>query len=394
MTLIHPLCAPKISPNDDRLLLVGLLVDDGGEVRKGQEVLELEGTKAVVAVESPISGVFHALLGVGETVAIGGIVAVISPPGMRREEALAQWASEKTSDQESLSALPAPPPGSATGVRFTKAAMQLVLKNGLSTGHFAGMGLVSARQVENIIAGLKDSDAGLRLKQTEIIPSFPGANGQVLLAGAGPGAYQVLEILGKDPESQITGFLDDNPEKWSLSIRGIPVLGSLGEMVRLCAEKKADSILCTTPSSIPFRQKVGTLARAAGLRLATAVHKSAIIAENTIVAPGSVIGPLCYIGPETILGESCFLSSRTTFEHHNRIGSWVTTGPNVATSGLVVVGSGVRFGTGIVVEPNVTIGDRSIIASGSVIDNDIPVDTIVKSGPRRRSVVQSRKKES
>ncbi len=386
MTMIHPLRAPKISPNDDRLLVVKFLADDGELVKTGREVVELEGAKTVVAVESPVSGIFYPFQEVGTEVPIGDIVGVITPTPMTRNEILATLASDRARQPEAplLSA-------TGSGVRFSKAAAAWLDNNGYEADRFAGHGLVTVSRLQAILAGEKEGRPDRGLQGVVPSPGRPGANQRVLLAGAGPGAHQVLDILLRDCESEVIGLLDDNPEKHAWVIRGIPVLGPLEHMNGLAAENKADSVLCTTPTAISFRQKVAVMARAAGLRLATAIHASAIISETASIAPGSVIGALCYIGPETILGENCFLSSRTTFEHHNQIGSWVTTGPNVATSGLVVVGSGVRFGSGIVVEPKVTIGDNATVASGSVVTNDIPAYAILKRGADGKPILQPRK---
>ncbi len=384
--MIHLLRTPKISPNDDRLLVVRFLVEDGEQVKKGREIVELEGAKTVVAVESPVAGIFYPFQEVGTEVPIGGIVGVITPTPMTRSDILLALADDDTRQADA----PVPStPGS--GVRFSKAAAAWLDDNGLVADRFAGHGLVTVSRLRAMLADEGNGRPNGVRQGVAPSPGRPGANRRVLLAGAGPGAHQVLDILLRDSESEVIGLLDDNPEKHARVIRGIPVLGPLEHMNVLATQNKADSVLCTTPTAISFRQKVGVMAREAGLQLATAIHASAIISETASIAPGSVIGALCYIGPETILGENCFLSSRTTFEHHNQIGSWVTTGPNVATSGLVVVGSGVRFGSGIVVEPKVIIGDNATVASGSVVTNDIPAHAILKRGSDGKPILQPRK---
>jgi pyruvate dehydrogenase E2 component (dihydrolipoamide acetyltransferase) len=63
------------------------LVEEGAEIEKGDEVVEVESEKINNAVESPASGVLRRQVGQeGEEIPVGGLLGVIAPPDVPDEE--------------------------------------------------------------------------------------------------------------------------------------------------------------------------------------------------------------------------------------------------------------------------------------------------------------------
>ena len=93
---------------------------------------------------------------------------------------------------------------------------------------------------------------------------------------------------------------------------------------------------------------------------------------------GNIVCAFCHFGVGTVVGDNNFLSAYNSYDHHNRLGSDIATGPACTTSGLVVLGDRIRLGTGIHVEPHVELGDDVQVASGSVIVASVPKGHAVK----------------
>jgi acetyltransferase-like isoleucine patch superfamily enzyme len=106
---------------------------------------------------------------------------------------------------------------------------------------------------------------------------------------------------------------------------------------------------------------------------------------------GNVICANCHLGVATVLGDNNFLSAYNSFDHHNELGSDISTGPGCMTSGLVKLQDRCRLGTGIFIEPYVTIGAGSLVASGAVIVGSVPPDHVVKTRIVTTSVVPIRR---
>ncbi|MDQ2105973.1 biotin/lipoyl-containing protein [Azospirillum isscasi] len=360
----HIVAAPRTSASDDRLQVVALAVADGTAVAAGQLLMEIEGAKAVVEVFAEAAGIAYFPVAPGDAVEVGRPVAVIVPPEVSRDQALA--------------AVPAPSKAQAAAagtdeeVRFTRGATELLNRHGLAADLFAGRGLVTTTMVEREVAR-READRNWR-------PTTPrrGGNGRVVLVGAGRGAHQILSILLFEEGTQPVAILDDAADKHGEYIKGVPVLGPVSRLESMVAAGEVDAAICAVSSSIPFRRKIRDLARQLNLPLANAIHPTAWFDDGVVIGQGNYIGPFCYFGADARVGDNCFLSSRTTFEHHNEVGDEVTTGPNVATAGSVRVGSQVKFGTGIVVENRLSIGSGSIIASHVAITCDVPEGSVVK----------------
>ena len=93
---------------------------------------------------------------------------------------------------------------------------------------------------------------------------------------------------------------------------------------------------------------------------------------------GNIICAHCHFGVGTRIGDNNMLSAHNSFDHHNVLGTDITTGPGCTTSGLVSIGDRVRLGMGICIEPHVEIGCGAQVASGAVIVKSVPPAHAVK----------------
>jgi FlaA1/EpsC-like NDP-sugar epimerase len=74
---------------------------------------------------------------------------------------------------------------------------------------------------------------------------------RVLVVGAGvAGSLTVKELKGQvGVDIEPVAFVDDDPHKQGLSIHGVPVLGSLGEIAGVVKEQNIDEVLVAMPSA-------------------------------------------------------------------------------------------------------------------------------------------------
>lgn len=72
---------------------------------------------------------------------------------------------------------------------------------------------------------------------------------RVIILGAGDAGITVVKEFALDPSSPFlpVAILDDDAQKQGTTICGIPVLGSLAELVRVAREKRADEVLICIP---------------------------------------------------------------------------------------------------------------------------------------------------
>jgi pyruvate dehydrogenase E2 component (dihydrolipoamide acetyltransferase) len=68
---------PRLSDSMEEGTILKWLVSEGDEVKKGQEIAEIETDKATMTYEADEEGVFHPVAGEGDTLSIGEVIATI-----------------------------------------------------------------------------------------------------------------------------------------------------------------------------------------------------------------------------------------------------------------------------------------------------------------------------
>jgi len=200
----------------------------------------------------------------------------------------------------------------------------------------------------------------------------------------------VIDILRAAGSGTAVAVVDDDESRWAGEVMGVPVVGGFERLVKLFGDSAFDTAIITISTSVPARTRLREALASNGIPLANAIDPTARIAGGVTFGTGNVICAFCHFGVDTVVGDNNFVSAYNSYDHHNRLGSDISTGPACATSGLVILGDRVRLGTGIYVEPYVELGDDVEVASGSVIVASVPAGHVVKRRVVTTAVVPRR----
>lgn len=172
--------------NDESVLLVEWLVQDGEQVQKGRSLATIETSKATLDIEAPVGGYVRFYLPKGTEVKVGGVLCFItdSPTDPIPE------ASENSKGTADVSP-PHSPSGAlaATATRFSGQAASLIREHGLTEKQFVGKGLVTAQDVLNFVNGQKAPQSQIKSVsdhasvRTEELPRRKRVEARLLLAG-------------------------------------------------------------------------------------------------------------------------------------------------------------------------------------------------------------------
>jgi acetyltransferase-like isoleucine patch superfamily enzyme len=369
---------PTTDVNSETALVLRWYAADRATVREGEPVVEVETSKAILDVEAPSGGVLRHEHGEGQSVKI--------------EQALGQVFDSlealETFERERREAAAAAPAAEQSG-RITAPARRRAQELGIEIGLVADRteGLVTSRHVDEFA-----SETGIGGPAVELPEPLEAPAGvrRLLLIGAGLGATQVIDILSHDERAMAVAVADDQPARHGEIVAGVPVIGGLDHAVKAFGERRFDAAVIAISTSVPARTRLRRRCEEAGIPLANVIDPTARIATGVTMGTGNVICAFCHFGVDTKLGDNNFLSAYNSFDHHNVLGSDISTGPGCMTSGLVEIGDRCRLGTGIFIEPHVHLGAGVQVASGAVIVASVPADHAVKTRSVTTAVVPLR----
>ena len=351
----------KINVSDNKFLVTKLHQQNGSEVKAGDLIYSIESSKASKDVTAPCDGFIFFANGIKEfeeypaNYLIAQIVDTNENPFAKvAETAEVTEATEETKEEVNVIA--------------TKEALSLAAKHGVD------LSKIDAEYITkwDVLEYIKLCDLGTF--------GYNSTIKRVALLGAGLGAMQVIDLISHLDGFRAVALYDDTPEKQGTFVYGVPVVGKIDfESITMDYKMgKFDYIVNAISTSNKFRKKCFDELTALEVPYCNLIHPSAVIGHYVTMGTGNIVLPFTHIGPNTVLGNDCFLTAKASIEHHNVVGSHVTCGPSVMTSGCVTIGDCVRFGTGVFVEPHVEIGDNCLIASGTIVTNNVPENTIVR----------------
>jgi pyruvate dehydrogenase E2 component (dihydrolipoamide acetyltransferase) len=198
---------PVLGADMDEGTLLEWLVKPGDEVRKGDVIAVIDTAKSAIEVESFAAGTIDRLVvGVGETVPVGTVLAIIAEPAGERAEPAPAAARKQRKPREPVKAgrpappPPAPPPPAPHPVSPVLRHRAHELGIDLATVHGTGpAGSVTRADVESMAAALHPPAAGQEHPRSGKMPGRVGGRQRVT-----PLARRVAAELGVDL-AEVTG---------------------------------------------------------------------------------------------------------------------------------------------------------------------------------------------
>jgi sugar O-acyltransferase (sialic acid O-acetyltransferase NeuD family) len=366
---------PWTDVNDESATVVEWHVPDRSEVRAGTALVDVETTKSAFEIEAPSDGIVLQLVPVGGEVSVGEPVAHV----FEDEAALAAFEEARAREAPA-----AAEPGDE--VRASDKARARARELGIDLTTIAGAGLITVKDVEAAAAQAQSV-------APEDLPSpLPGdgASKRLLLIGAGLGATQVLDILAETEGVEGVGIVDDSTARWGDEVDGAPVIGGTDQLREHFEAEAFDAAVIAISTSVDARARLRKLCRDAGIPLENVIDPRSKLGSGVTIGEGNVICAYTHFGTGTTIGDNNFISAYNSYDHHNVLGSDISTGPGCMTSGEVKIEDRVRLGTGIFVEPKLTLGEGAIVASGAVIVRSVPAGHAVKTKVVTTTVVPIR----
>lgn len=207
---------------------------------------------------------------------------------------------------------------------------------------------------------------------------------RIFIVGARPDGHGkvVLEILQAMGCYDIAGFIDDDPAKRDLRIRGLGVLGGMDELDALVQRYALTGGIVAFANN-PQRRALGRRILDAGLELVNAIHPTVHLDSDVVLGRGIVLCQGVIIVAGTRVGDSVNIHTGSTIDHDNVIEDGANIGPGVHTAGRVRIGRDAFIGTGASFIPDVVVGQASIVGAGAAVIRDVPDRVTVVGVPAK-----------
>jgi acetyltransferase EpsM len=201
----------------------------------------------------------------------------------------------------------------------------------------------------------------------------------VVLLGAG-GHAKVVADLCIAGGHKIAGYLDDEKPIKSQWVGGT-IIGSLSLLQD--AAFIADHWFIPTIGDNSVRRYFAQQLNAAGAKMLSVVHSSAVISPFASIGDGTVIMPCAVVNAAVKIGDFCILNTGCTVDHDCVIEDGCQICPGVNLAGNVRCEQDVFVGTGVSIIPNIRVGERAVIGAGSVVIRDVESGITVTGNPAK-----------
>jgi acetyltransferase-like isoleucine patch superfamily enzyme len=161
-------------------------------------------------------------------------------------------------------------------------------------------------------------------------------------------------------------------------------------LFRAAYEKREKELLEIYHRSLPFQDAMfdrDERARKLGFGNGATIYNSALVYGNVVVGERTWIGPYVVLdgsGGGISIGSTCSISAGVHVYTHDTVGWALSGGRHPFRRKPVKIGDCCYIGSQSVILAGVEIGDRCVVAANSMVNENVPPETIVGGTPARK----------
>ena len=193
---------------------------------------------------------------------------------------------------------------------------------------------------------------------------------RLIIHGAGGFGAEVLWIARAVNEAAAfdfvwdpIGFSDDNPSLKGTQRHGLKVLGTCQEMVAEFGSQEVWFHCAIGVNTQRFR--TAGILELGGLKAATLIHPSVVMAGDAEVKEGCLVAPFVVLAPSSKVGRHVIINTHVGVGHHSQVGDFVNLCPGARVSGGCFIDKCAFMGSNSVLHPGKTMGEGATLGPNS-----------------------------
>lgn len=210
-----------------------------------------------------------------------------------------------------------------------------------------------------------------------------GARTKIVVVGASGHSRVVCNVVASNDHFHIVGLLDKVKEAGEM-VGDYEVLGSEASLLNIRERSYFDGVIIAVGDNFTRARILRSIVELCpSLRLITANHPAAFVADSAKIGAGTVIMPGAMINPGAVIGCNCIINTGAIVEHDVIIEAHASLGPGCVIGGGSVVGEYSAIGIGSTILHNISIGSHTVVGAGSVVTGDLGSNVVAYGVPAR-----------
>ena len=206
---------------------------------------------------------------------------------------------------------------------------------------------------------------------------------KILIFGAGGHAKVIVDIIEKQKEYNIVGFIDEYIDI-NTNILGYKVLGKISSLNEIIISYKAyGGIIGIGSNSTRSEIRKKIYKTNPDFKFINCIHPNSILGKDTSLGEGNVVMAGVIINSLSTIKNHCILNTNSSVDHDCLIFDFASIAPGVTIGGNVTIGTYSHIGIGSNIFHNVTIGNNCIIGGGSLICENTQENSIYYGSPAK-----------
>ncbi len=337
---------PRLSVNDDKVIVGSWLVNDGDKIAKDQSLLVVETTKETSEIYASCDGYIKILAKEGEEYSISEAIGYIYDS----LNSLDKDKDEKNNKTEQID-----------NRKYTDKALALIKKHNIDVSLLPTDRIIKEKDIENLI------------KKPFQIEETNGNN--IVIYGAGGFAIIVSHILKQTFAYNIKGVIDlKYPE-----LKNVGDLDIIGNDEILSSLKQQGITNIVNALDLPMRRETYQKLKKYNFNFPNIIHKSVNVDAPVTMGEGNIVFANSLIGHNVKIGNNCVINVGSIINHDCIISDHCHIASGAVLAGSVTVGENTLIGQGVTIYMRVKIGKNVIIQNGCHVFSDVPDNTIIKA---------------